>query len=71
MVSRVVHRLRPRMPAHTLVLGFRDVPPIHIDAVQIEQVLTNLIENADNIPQLARQLQSKFRKRPLPKIRIR
>jgi two-component system, OmpR family, sensor histidine kinase KdpD len=43
----VQHRLTPRVHPHALSVEVdADLPAIRLDAVQIEQVLTNLIENA-------------------------
>jgi two-component system, OmpR family, sensor histidine kinase KdpD len=47
VISSVVERLRPRLTGRTLREHIReDVPPIPMDVMQIDQVLTNLIENA-------------------------
>jgi two-component system sensor histidine kinase KdpD len=47
LLLRVQHRLAPRVQPHALGVEFDgDLPAIRVDAVQIEQVLTNLIENA-------------------------
>lgn len=47
VVSSVVERLRPQLKGHAVrVLVREDIPPVPIDVVQVDQVLTNLIENA-------------------------
>jgi two-component system sensor histidine kinase KdpD len=47
VISSVVERLRPRLAGRTLREQIRgDLPPVPMDVVQIDQVLTNLIENA-------------------------
>lgn len=47
LIHRVVHRLQPRLDDHPVLLDVpENAPPVQLDAVQIEQVLTNLIENA-------------------------
>ena len=47
LVEEVAGRLRPVTAAHKLVLDLAaDLPPLHFDYVQIDQVLSNLIENA-------------------------
>jgi two-component system sensor histidine kinase KdpD len=47
LVEEVAGRLRPVTMAHKLVLDLaEDLPPLHFDYVQIDQVLSNLIENA-------------------------
>jgi two-component system, OmpR family, sensor histidine kinase KdpD len=47
IISSVVERLRPRLAGRTLREHVRgDVPAVPMDVMQIDQVLTNLIENA-------------------------
>lgn len=47
LVSAVVERLRPSMAGRPLVVRIRDhIPPIPMDVMQMDQVLTNLLENA-------------------------
>jgi two-component system sensor histidine kinase KdpD len=47
LVERVAERLRPRLPAHPIrVMIQPDLPPARVDAVHLEQIVTNLIENA-------------------------
>jgi two-component system, OmpR family, sensor histidine kinase KdpD len=47
VLSSVVERLRPQLAGRALRIHVRDdVPPVRIDVVQIDQVLTNLLENA-------------------------
>ncbi|MGH2812215.1 MAG: sensor histidine kinase, partial [Actinomycetota bacterium] len=47
VISAVVERHRPRLAGRAIRKHVRgDVPPVPMDAVQIDQVLTNLIENA-------------------------
>jgi two-component system, OmpR family, sensor histidine kinase KdpD len=47
VISSVVERLRPRLAGRPVRQKVRaDVPPVPMDVVQIDQVLTNLIENA-------------------------
>jgi two-component system sensor histidine kinase KdpD len=47
VISSVVERLRPRLAGRPFRQRIReDVPPVPMDVVQIDQVLTNLIENA-------------------------
>jgi len=47
LMDRVVTRLRPRLAAHPITCSVdEDLPLVELDAVQMEQVLTNLIENA-------------------------
>jgi two-component system, OmpR family, sensor histidine kinase KdpD len=47
VISSVVERLRPRLAGRRLREQVReDLPPVPMDVVQIDQVLTNLIENA-------------------------
>ena len=46
-VETVIARMRPRMDRVTLKLSIRDdVPDVPVDGVQMDQVLTNLLENA-------------------------
>jgi two-component system sensor histidine kinase KdpD len=47
LVDRVLRRMAPRLANHTVLRQVADgLPQVRLDAVQIEQVLTNLIENA-------------------------
>ncbi|HEX6208068.1 MAG TPA: ATP-binding protein, partial [Actinomycetota bacterium] len=47
LIEGVVGRLHPLLAAHEIVLRFRpDLPEVPMDIVQIDQVLTNLLENA-------------------------
>jgi two-component system sensor histidine kinase KdpD len=47
VVSSVLERLRPQLANRTIRVRVReDLPPVRIDVVQIDQVLTNLLENA-------------------------
>lgn len=47
LIDDVVGRLRPVLFAHPLdVTAPDDLPPVHLDYVEVDQVLTNLIENA-------------------------
>jgi len=47
LIEGVVGRLHPLLAEHEIVLRFRpDVPEVPMDIVQIDQVLTNLLENA-------------------------
>jgi two-component system sensor histidine kinase KdpD len=47
VVSSVVARLRPTLAGRDFAVRIRpDVPPVMVDVVQMDQVLTNVIENA-------------------------
>lgn len=47
LIEDVVARLRPRLPDHSLAVTVApDLPPVYLDWVAIDQVLSNLIENA-------------------------
>jgi two-component system sensor histidine kinase KdpD len=47
LIDRVSRRLAPRLVGHPLLPQVSaGLPPVRLDTVQIEQVLTNLIENA-------------------------
>ncbi|MGH2723521.1 MAG: sensor histidine kinase [Actinomycetota bacterium] len=47
VIEGVVSRLRPVLEGHPLRLVLRgDVPPVPMDVVQVDQALTNLLENA-------------------------
>ncbi|HLZ71930.1 MAG TPA: DUF4118 domain-containing protein [Dehalococcoidia bacterium] len=47
IVGSVVHRLQPLFEARQLVLNMPDnLPPLPLDAIQIDRVLSNLFENA-------------------------
>jgi two-component system sensor histidine kinase KdpD len=47
LVASVIHRLRPQLARRPVRVTIRDdVPPVPADVVQVDQVLTNLLENA-------------------------
>ncbi len=47
LISSVVRRLKPQLEGRSLRVVVReDVPPVTVDVVQMDQVLTNLLENA-------------------------
>jgi two-component system sensor histidine kinase KdpD len=47
LMERVVHRIQEREPAHHIVVEVAPgLAPVRVDAVHVEQALTNLIENA-------------------------
>lgn len=47
LVDDVVGRLRPITAAHVVIVRIADdLPPVELDYVEIDQVLTNLLENA-------------------------
>ena len=47
LVSSVVSRLRPRLLGRTVRVNIRDdIPPVPMDPVQMDQALTNVLENA-------------------------
>jgi two-component system, OmpR family, sensor histidine kinase KdpD len=47
LIATVVRRLVPQLQGRTIRLNVReDIPPVAVDAVQMDQVLTNLLENA-------------------------
>lgn len=47
LIERVVRRLGPRLPTHSIHVEIESgLPPARFDVIHIEQVLTNLIENA-------------------------
>ena len=47
VVEVVLARMRPRLPRHTLTADLPvDLPDIWVDPIQLDQVLTNLLENA-------------------------
>jgi two-component system sensor histidine kinase KdpD len=47
LIGEVVKRVRARYPDHHFAIDVQDdLPPLHIDWVEIDQVLSNLIENA-------------------------
>jgi two-component system sensor histidine kinase KdpD len=47
LVGAVLQRLRPSLGGHEVEVAIReDLPEVSIDVVQIDQVLTNLLENA-------------------------
>jgi two-component system, OmpR family, sensor histidine kinase KdpD len=47
MIDEVAARLRPLVAPHALVLDLPDeLPPVHVDYSEVDQVLSNLIENA-------------------------
>jgi two-component system, OmpR family, sensor histidine kinase KdpD len=47
MIQRVVQRSRPQFGSHPVAVDVSpNLPPAYLDAIQIEQVLTNLLENA-------------------------
>jgi two-component system sensor histidine kinase KdpD len=47
LINEVAARLRPMVAPHALTLDVPDeLPPVHVDYSEVDQVLTNLIENA-------------------------
>jgi two-component system sensor histidine kinase KdpD len=47
LVNEVAGRLRQTAPAHTIALDLpEELPPLYFDYVEIDQVLTNLVDNA-------------------------
>jgi two-component system sensor histidine kinase KdpD len=47
LIGDVVRRTRPRYPEHHFAVDIQEnLPPLYIDWVEIDQVLSNLIENA-------------------------
>jgi two-component system sensor histidine kinase KdpD len=47
LIHEVAARLRPLVGSHRLTLELPDeLPPVHVDYSEVDQVLTNLIENA-------------------------
>lgn len=47
LIERVVRRVQPRFPGHVIRLAIAGrLPPVRLDTVHMEQILTNLIENA-------------------------
>jgi two-component system, OmpR family, sensor histidine kinase KdpD len=47
LIDEVAARLRPLVAPHALVLDLPDeLPPVHVDYSEVDQVLSNLIENA-------------------------
>ena len=47
LIATVVHRIGPRYPRHFFAIDVPDtLPPLFIDWVEIDQTLSNLIENA-------------------------
>ena len=47
LINEVAARLRPLVAPHRLALELPDeLPPVHVDYSEVDQVLTNLIENA-------------------------
>ncbi len=46
IVESVLHRLQPRLASVRLRTIFRETPEIPLDPMQIDQVITNLLENA-------------------------
>ncbi len=47
LVSGALRRLRPQLKEHDLVLAIPDdLPPVEVDEVQVDRVITNLVENA-------------------------
>jgi two-component system sensor histidine kinase KdpD len=47
LIHEVAARLRPLLVPHPLVLDLPDeLPPVHLDYSEVDQVLSNLIENA-------------------------
>lgn len=47
LINEVAARLRPLVAPHSLMLDLPDeLPPVHLDYSEVDQVLSNLIENA-------------------------
>ena len=65
LTSAVIGRLRPQLAGRSVRVQIRDdIPPVPMDVVQMDQVLTNLIENATRFsPQGTERLPKSFTNR--------
>lgn len=63
LIDDVAARLRARAPRHRIVIdSSEELPPVQLDYVEIEQVLTNLIENATKYAPAASEVTVSARK---------